>query len=118
MEAELTRHFMNNVSEEPDTSGSVPLPYSSALPSYHAHTSNSAPASHSSKYTAPAAAQPTIPGVLNSQEESVHVSSHSFQMLWKIVLIFFSDGIAQAVTRSVKADTELLGLKKRVRFGD
>ena len=41
-----------------------------------------------------------------------------FQMLWNIVLIFFSHRIAQAVTRSVKAETELLGLKKRVRFGD
>ena len=41
-----------------------------------------------------------------------------FQMLWKIVLIFFPYRIAQAVTRSVKAETELLGLKKRVRFGD
>ena len=89
MEAELTRHFMNNVSEEPDTSGSVPLPYSSAPPSYHAHTSNSAPASHSSKYTAPAAAQPTIPGVLNSlnaQEESVHALQQKLKEVHKYFL--------------------------------
>lgn len=89
MEAELTRHFMNNVSEEPDTSGSVPPPYSSAPPSYHAHTSNSAPASLSSNHTAPAgaaAAQPTIPGVLNAQEESVHALQQKLKEVHKYFL--------------------------------
>lgn len=83
MEAELTRHFMNNVAEEPDmTSGSVPPPY--APPSYHSTSSNSAPASLNTQVPAvPAvpvatpvaanAATNSIPGVLNAQEESVHV---------------------------------------------
>lgn len=90
MEAELTRHFMNNVhmAEEPDmtTQGAVPPPYHvTAPPSYHA--TSSAPASLSSppgpapsspgvapsSAPTPAAQVNTIPGVLDAQEESVHV---------------------------------------------
>ena len=78
MEAELTRHFMNNVAEEPDmSSGGGPPPYVSAPPSYH--SSNSAPASLASSHTLPASPEATvvaansISGVLNAQEESVQV---------------------------------------------
>jgi hypothetical protein len=78
MEAELTRHFMNNVAEEPDmSSGGGPPPYVSAPPSYH--SSNSAPASLASSHPAPASPEVpavvanSIPGVLNAQEESVQV---------------------------------------------
>jgi hypothetical protein len=79
MEAELTRHFMNNVAEEPDmSSGAGPPPYVSAPPSYH--SSNSAPASLASSHPAPASPETSlavgtnsIPGVLNAQEESVQV---------------------------------------------
>lgn len=73
MEAELTRHFMSNVAEEPDMSGTVPPPYVSAPPSYH--SSNSAPASLASSHPVPApqTSSSSIPGVLNAQEESVQV---------------------------------------------
>lgn len=85
MEAELTRHFMNNVAEEPDmSSSSVPPPY--APPSYH--SSNSAPASLSGQApplpAVPPVAANTIPSVLNAQEESVQVLQ---QKLKEVMLI-------------------------------
>uniref|UniRef100_A0A0P5TUY7 Neurabin-1 n=1 Tax=Daphnia magna TaxID=35525 RepID=A0A0P5TUY7_9CRUS len=104
MEAELTRHFMNNVAEEPDmSSGAVPPPYVSAPPSYH--SSNSAPASLASSHPAPAlpdvpaVSANSIPAVLNAQEESVQALQQKLK---------------EAVTRSVKAESELLSLKKRL----
>lgn len=93
MEAELTRHFMNNVAEEPDmSSGAGPPPYVSAPPSYH--SSNSAPASLASlasNHPAPALpevpAANLIPAVLNAQEESVQALQ---QKLKEVLNLHFS----------------------------
>jgi hypothetical protein len=96
MEAELTRHFMNNVAEEPDmSSGAGPPPYVSAPPSYH--SSNSAPASLASSHPAPASPETSlavgtnsIPGVLNAQEESVQVLQQKLKEVQYEFLIFFN----------------------------
>ena len=92
MEAELTRHFMNNVAEEPDMSSiGGPPPYASAPPSYH--SSNSAPASLASSQPAPASpeassvAANSISGVLNAQEESVHVLQQKLKEVQKTILL-------------------------------
>jgi len=99
MEAELTRHFINNVAEEPDHPPSTcPPPYMSAPPSYSNSISssmNSGPTSISSTSGIPTttssassssaasmstatgqvggSGNATISGVLHAQEESVHV---------------------------------------------
>lgn len=92
MEAELTRHFMNNVAEEPDmSSGAVPPPYVSAPPSYH--SSNSAPASLASSHPAPAlpdvpaVSANSIPAVLNAQEESVQALQQKLKEVQNVQFI-------------------------------
>lgn len=92
MEAELTRHFMNNVAEEPDmSSGPVPPPYVSAPPSYH--SSNSAPASLASSHPAPAlpdvpaVSANSIPAVLNAQEESVQALQQKLKEVQNVQFI-------------------------------
>ncbi|XP_059351791.1 uncharacterized protein LOC130689486 isoform X2 [Daphnia carinata] len=86
MEAELTRHFMNNVAEEPDmSSGAGPPPYVSAPPSYH--SSNSAPASLASSQSTPALPDVpanSIPAVLNAQEESVQALQQKLKELTEL----------------------------------
>jgi len=95
MEAELTRHFMNNVhmAEEPEPTVPPPSYHASVPPSYHI---NSAPASLSSPPgpapPGPVVAQQqvnTIPGVLNAQEESVQVLQQKLKEVNLVYLIYF-----------------------------
>ncbi len=102
MEAELTRHFMNNVAEEPDmSSGAGPPPYVSAPPSYH--SSNSAPASLASSHPAPASPEAnSIPGVLNAQEESVQVLQQKLKEVQNEFFLFFLILISRTFTNRYK----------------